>query len=297
MCGERKLRGQRGSDGLASGWEGDEERVTLRVHLVSASLRERLAQQPTMLVEHPLVAIAELQQQPRRALDVREQERHGPGRPRVEPAELERRVLVEDLALEPVQSRPRVDPQFFGQSPSALLVRVQGARLPPAAIERQHELGAQALAKRIAGDEVLELGDDFGVAAERQLSFDPLLRCCQTKFLQPKHVHVGERVVAEVGQRVAAEERERIAQQLGATCGLLFFVRLLDKRFEAADVDALACEPEDVPRRTGLDRVMSEQLAQSGDMPVQRGLRRLGWRRAPERLDELFAGHDVVHVE
>jgi hypothetical protein len=59
--------------------ERDEERVALRVHLDAFVAREREPDRAVMLGEHLGVPVAELAQESRRALDVREEERHGPG--------------------------------------------------------------------------------------------------------------------------------------------------------------------------------------------------------------------------
>ena len=60
--------------------EGDEEGVTLGVDLATVVRVERRAQHALMLGEHLGVAAAQPRQQPRRALDVGEQERDGPAR-------------------------------------------------------------------------------------------------------------------------------------------------------------------------------------------------------------------------
>jgi hypothetical protein len=63
--------------GSAGAREDVEEGVTLRVDLFAAVPRKRLPQDPPMLGQHVAVAIAELFEQPRGALDVREQEGDG----------------------------------------------------------------------------------------------------------------------------------------------------------------------------------------------------------------------------
>ena len=77
---ERKLSFDGSKHRLARAREGDEEGIALRVDLVAAVSRERCAQQPLMLGEHPLVPVAELLHEPRRPLDVREQEGDGAAR-------------------------------------------------------------------------------------------------------------------------------------------------------------------------------------------------------------------------
>ena len=56
--------------------EDVEERVALCVHLGPAMHGEHLVQQPPVIGQHRRIAVAELLHEPRRSLDVREQERH-----------------------------------------------------------------------------------------------------------------------------------------------------------------------------------------------------------------------------
>ena len=57
--------------------EGVEERVALRVHLDASVARERLPERPPVLRERAAVGVSQLAQQPRRALDVGEEEGDG----------------------------------------------------------------------------------------------------------------------------------------------------------------------------------------------------------------------------
>ena len=51
--------------------------------------------------------------------------------------------------------------------------------LPAAAVKREHQLRAEALAQRMLGDERLELADHLGVTTEREVGLDALLERCQ----------------------------------------------------------------------------------------------------------------------
>jgi hypothetical protein len=62
--------------------ENGEERVALRVDLLTAGLRERAPQNPAMLVENVGIPVPEPAQQRRRPLHVREQEGDRAGRKR-----------------------------------------------------------------------------------------------------------------------------------------------------------------------------------------------------------------------
>jgi hypothetical protein len=74
---KRSLAITHGSQGITRPRKRDEECVSLGVYLHTAVAVERFSKQPPVLDEHLGVVVAEFLQRPRRALDVREQERHG----------------------------------------------------------------------------------------------------------------------------------------------------------------------------------------------------------------------------
>ena len=76
MREQRDLALDGGEQGVACAREGDEERVSLRVDLVAAVSSEGRPQQTLMLAEHLSVAVPQLLDEPRRPLDVREEEGH-----------------------------------------------------------------------------------------------------------------------------------------------------------------------------------------------------------------------------
>jgi len=78
--GQRPLPGHRGSDRVTRAREGHEERVPLSADLPSVVLVEGHPKYTLMLGQDVGVAIAQPRQQPRRALDVREQEGDGAAR-------------------------------------------------------------------------------------------------------------------------------------------------------------------------------------------------------------------------
>ena len=80
MTRERTLRIRSRQQCAARIRERVEERVPLRVDLHPAARTKGVAQEPAMVREHIHVAVAERVQQARRALDIREQQRHGAGR-------------------------------------------------------------------------------------------------------------------------------------------------------------------------------------------------------------------------
>ena len=145
-----------------------------------------------------------------------------PARPRSpgRPPALERRVLPQDRPLEPLQLLARLEPELVRQLAPGHPVASQRLGLAAGAVEREHQLAAQALPQRMLGDERLELADELGVTAERQVGVDPLLERRQPQLLQPRDLGLGERLVGEVGERRPAPQRERLAQlRAAAVCG------------------------------------------------------------------------------
>ena len=83
------------------------------------------------------------------------------------------RFLPEDRLLELPQVRRRLDPELVYEQAPSLTVGREGLRLAAGAVEREHELAAEALAERVVGDERLEVTDDVRMAAQRELGLDP----------------------------------------------------------------------------------------------------------------------------
>ena len=129
-------------------------------------------------------------------------------------AQVERRILLEDRPLEPLELLARLQSQLLRELAAGLAVGVERLGLPAGAVEREHQLAAQALPQRMLGDERLELADQLGVAAAGQIGVDPLLERRQPQLLETGDLGLRERLVGEVGERRPAPKRERLAQLL-----------------------------------------------------------------------------------
>ena len=128
--------------------------------------------------------------------------------------------MIQDRALQFPQFLARLDTELVDERPSSLLVGLECFRLPARPVERQHQLRVQALAVGMLAWQRLELADQLGIAAERELRLDPLLDRGQTQLLEPGDLRLGERLVGEVGKRRAAPERQRLGRQLQRPLGL-----------------------------------------------------------------------------
>jgi hypothetical protein len=73
--------------------------------------------------------------------------------------------------------------------------------LPATAVEREHQLPAQALPQRMGAHQRFKLRGHVHVCAEREVSLDPLFERGDAQMLQSRNFRLGERLVDEVGQR------------------------------------------------------------------------------------------------
>jgi hypothetical protein len=172
--------------------------------------------------------------------------------------------------------------------------------LPAGLVEGEHELSAWALAQRMRGDEPFELADEVGVAAQGEVGLDSLLERAEAELLQPRCLGLSERLIGELVQRWAAPENQGVAQDPCSVLGPADGERLLavrDQRFEAARVDRVRLDAEQVAGRAGDDQAVAERAAELRDGVLEH-LRR-GRRRplAPEPVDQPIARHDLVGVQ
>ena len=188
--------------------------------------------------------------------------------------QVQARVLAEDAQLELAQRRPGSMPSSLDERPASALEHLQRVGLPAAAVEREHQLAAQALAEHVLGDERLELRHQVVMAAERQVGVDAILERGEPQLVQPGDLALRERLAAEIGQRLAVPQRERIAQ---ARRPLGRIVPRLAPRRPATRTGPgrprAARDLQQIAGRARPDPIGADQLAQAGDVAVQRGLR------------------------
>jgi hypothetical protein len=159
-----------------------------------------------------------------------------------------------------------VGAELLGERPPAVLEHGQGLGLPAAGVQRPHQLSAQPLPQRVRGDQLLQLRDQGGVAAERQLRLDPVLDGADAQLLQADRLRPGEGQVLEVGERRPAPQVERLAQQPGgARClaGGEGATPLRGEPLEPARVDLVGLDRQPVAGRVRLDRRAGPVLSRS----------------------------------
>jgi hypothetical protein len=182
----------------------------------------------------------------------------------------ELRVLLEDPLLERPQLVARLDPELVDEQPAAGGECRERLGLAPGAVEREHQLAAQALAVRMLGDQLLELGDHLAVAAEREARVDVVLDGREPQLLEPPDRLLRERLVAQVRERGARPDRERRAERVGRLLGPAGGQRGAPgggEPLEARQIELVRPEPRDVSGALGDDHARRgaiglDQLAQ-----------------------------------
>ena len=180
--------------------------------------------------------------------------------------------------------------------------------MPTGPIEGEHQLPAQALPKRVLGDERLQHADELLVAAELEVGVDAIGERRQANLLESPDLRLGEGLEGEIGEGWSAPERERFEERpdrqprtpraQGASA-------LLDQPLESIGVELVPPDTKEIARGPGDQHVVvvapsaptSECLAQLGDVhlyDLDSGRRRA---TGPELVDESIDRDDLVSVQ
>jgi hypothetical protein len=153
-----------------------------------------------------------------------------------------------------------------------------------------------ALAQGVLGDEHLQLADDVGVPAGREIGVEPALERRQSQLLQAGDRRARERLVGQVGERRPAPQGERLAQR-GRGSPRLRLGGLGEQALEPRDVDLGGVGAQRVARLARDDPVLAQLAAQARHVDVDAlgdGRRR---RLAPQLVDQALGGDHLVRVQ
>ena len=103
--------------------------------------------------------------------------------------------MLEDRPLESLQRFAGLEPLFFVQPLARVAVHGERFDLPTAAVEREHEQGAEALDQRFLLDQRLQLGDQLAVTSEIEIGCDSVHERGETQLVQALDLEEGERLV------------------------------------------------------------------------------------------------------
>ena len=178
-------------------------------------------------------------------------------------------ILLQDLRLEPPESLSRLEPELVDEESAAALVRVERVGLASRAVQREHELRAQAFSQGVGLDELLEVGDELRVAADGKLGIESILERRQAKLLEPRDLGLGECLVGEILQRRPAPERQSFAERVR---GLREVPRgkqaatFCAKRVEAIEIDLPGGDPQEVAAAMRDEDLRIERLPKIRDV-------------------------------
>jgi hypothetical protein len=135
-------------------------------------------------------------------------------------------------------------------------------------------------------NETLELGDEPGVMTEREVRVQALLESGETDLFQPADFRLGERLAGEVCERRPAPKSKSIPQELRRLVRRRLFC-LGHLLLEAEQIELVRLNPDQISRFASDDGFGApEQLAELGNVVLERVGRR-SWRASPpERIDE-----------
>ena len=116
-------------------------------------------------------------------------------------------------------SSPGSRPSSLVEQRAGAAVRGERVRLASGAVEREHQLPPEPLAVRMLADERLELVDELGRAAEREVRLDPLLEREQPQLLQALGLEPQRALVAESANGGPRHRSSALAQTIGRRGG------------------------------------------------------------------------------
>ena len=221
---------------------------------------------------------------------------------------VQRRVLGQHGCVQAPQRLAGVDAELTREQVADPPVGGQRVALPAAPVQRQHQLAVQPLPQRMLCGQLVQLGGQRVVPAQRQVRVDPGLDRGQPQLLQPGRLRPGERVIGQVGQHLAPPQAQRLPQRPG---GLLVPARLQRRPpgreavLEPRRVQPLTVHAQQVPAAPGHQDLARrapgparlQRLAQVRDVDLHGGDPPLGRVPGPEVLGEPVQRHDPVRLE
>jgi len=205
----------------------------------------------------------------------------------------------QDRPLELLELLARVEAELLDERAPHVLVGRESIGLAARAVERQHELAAQTLAKRMLGDHGFELADELSVRGEDQVGLDPVLEGREAKLLQAGDLGLSERLVREVGEGGTAPEVERLPQCLRGALGIAGRKQaspLSEEALEAAGIELVRLEVEQIARGTR-EQARADLLAEARDVDVEEVVGAPRRHLAPQLIHQALRSDDLANVE
>jgi hypothetical protein len=199
-----------------------------------------------------------------------------------------------------LELRPRLQPDIAIERGLKIAIALERLGLPPGAIQREHELAAQALASRVRDDQALELRDKGTVSSEREVGLEAILERTEAQLLEPVDLVAGEVLVGEVGQGLASPQLERRPEALCGHSGISALVRLpslAGEPVEAVGVHLFGWHLEHIASAARGQDTVAQQLAKARYVDLNGLGRRIGRSLAPQLVDHPIHRDDLAAVD
>ena len=177
---------------------------------------------------------------------------------------VEGRVLREHRLLERLQLRPRLQSELVDEQVTSRLVGPQCVGLPPAPIEREHQLGVEPFPIGVVADRVRERTDRVDVVAQGKAAVGESFVSGEHELGDPGRRRLGEAELGEVTERLTVLHGQRRRVQLRRVRVVPLRVRqatLANELLEQEDVDGVRVDVEEVAGVLVNDPVAAEQPA------------------------------------
>ena len=214
---------------------------------------------------------------------------------------VQRRVVGQDGPLQTLELLAGVQSELVDERVAGALVLGQRVGLPPAPIQREHELAAQPLAVGVLGDQRRQLARQIGVAAEREVGVDARLHRAQPQILQPGRLRPGGRRIGQLAERRPTPQAQRGGELAPRRLGIAGPQRRGTGGGALLERGHIARFGGDLQHVTTGHRAQwqfgAERLAERADVHLQRRPRR-GRRPAdPQFLGQPVARHPLARVQ
>ena len=209
-------------------------------------------------------------------------------------------VVLQDRALELLQTRTRVEPELVGERAACLAQHLERLDLPSGAVQRHCEVSPQRLAQAVLGDERAQLPDELCVAAAREVGLDPLLERVQPHLVQPQRFGNEQAALGDVRERRAAPQRQRLRERRRGVLvapGAELLGAARRELLEAVDVATAVRHVQHVGVAARLDRIPAERTPQIRDVPLDDVPRARRSRVAPHLVDQAARRDGAVRAD
>jgi hypothetical protein len=203
--------------------------------------------------------------------------------------------LTEDPQLERPQRGARLESELRIESLAHVAENVERLGLASAAIEREHQLAAEAFAEGMLGGQGSQLADELGVSSELEVGVNALLERGQAKLFESCRLDGREGLGRDARKRWSAPEREGVGEH-ARTLRRLELRGLSDEVLEAVEVELSGIDADRIAGCAACNPV-AEYLAQPQDVVLQSGLRQLRAACRPQLVDQAVGRDDLVGVQ